>query len=119
MTELAAIRKSLGAEGDKLQSVFVTIDPERDTPEILKAYVANFGPGFIALRGTPEQTAAAAKEFKVFYAKVPGRNGGSYTMDHSAASFVFDPAGRVRLYVPYGGDAKKFAADLKQLVTAG
>ena len=116
MTELAAIRKSLGAEGDKLQSVFVTIDPERDTPEILKAYVANFGPGFTALRGTPEQTAAAAKEFKVFFAKVPGRNGGNYTMDHSAASFVFDPAGRVRLYVPYGGDAKKFAADLKQLV---
>ena len=119
MTELAAIRKSLGAEGDKLQSVFVTIDPERDTPEILKAYVANFGPGFTALRGTPEQTAAAAKEFKVFFAKVPGRNGGNYTMDHSAASFVFDPAGRVRLYVPYGGDAKKFAADLKQLVAAG
>jgi protein SCO1/2 len=119
MTELAAIRKSLGAEGDKLQSVFVTIDPERDTPEILKAYVANFGPGFTALRGTPEQTAAAAKEFKVFFAKVPGRNGGNYTMDHSAASFVFDRAGRVRLYVPYGGDAKKFAADLKQLVAAG
>ena len=119
MTELAAIRKSLGAEGDKLQSVFVTIDPERDTPEILKAYVANFGPGFTALRGTPEQTATAAKEFKVFFAKVPGRNGGNYTMDHSAASFVFDPAGRVRLYVPYGGDAKKFAADLKQLVAAG
>ena len=119
MTELAAIRKSLGAEGDKLQSVFVTIDPERDTPEILKAYVANFGPGFTALRGTPEQTAAAAKEFKVFFAKVPGRNGGNYTMDHSAASFVFDPSGRVRLYVPYGGDAKKFAADLKQLVAAG
>ena len=118
MTELAAIRKSLGAEGDKLQSVFVTIDPERDTPEILKAYVANFGPGFTALRGTPEQTAATAKEFKVFFAKVPGRNGGNYTMDHSAASFVFDPAGRVRLYVPYGGDAKKFAADLKQLVAS-
>jgi protein SCO1/2 len=119
MTDLAAIRKALGAEGEKLQSVFVTIDPERDTPEVLKAYVANFGPGVVALRGTPEQTAAAAKEFKVFYAKVPGRNGGAYTMDHSAASFVFDPAGRVRLYVPYGGDQKKFAADLKQLVAAG
>ncbi|MCE9659519.1 MAG: SCO family protein [Burkholderiales bacterium] len=119
MAELATIRTSLGAEGAKVESVFVTIDPERDTPEILKAYVGNFGPGFTALRGTPEQTAAAAKEFKVFYAKVPGRNGRSYTMDHSAASFVFDPAGRVRLYVPYGGDSKKFAADLKQLVAAG
>jgi protein SCO1/2 len=118
MAELAQIRKLLGADGDKLQTVFVTIDPERDTAEILKAYVANFGPGFTALRGTADQTAAAAKEFKVFYAKVPGRDG-SYTMDHSAASFVFDPAGRVRLYVPYGGDSKKFAADLQQLVKAG
>ena len=116
MAEMATIRKALGADGGKIESVFVTVDPERDTPEILKAYVGNFGPGFTALRGTPEQTAAAAKEFKVFYAKVPGRTGGSYTIDHSAASFVFDPAGRVRLYVPYGGDAKKFAADLKQLV---
>jgi len=117
MADLAAIRKSLGTDGAKLQSVFVTIDPERDTPEVLKAYVANFGPGFTALRGTPDQTAVAAKEFKVFYAKVPGRNGGSYTMDHSAASFVFDPAGRVRLYVPYGGDSKKFAADLKLIAS--
>ena len=117
MAELAAIRKSLGSEGGKVESVFVTIDPERDTPEILKAYVGNFGPGFTALRGSAEQTAAAAKEFKVFYAKVPGRTAGSYTMDHSAASFVFDPAGRVRLYVPYGGDSKKFAADLKLIAS--
>ncbi|MGZ5714112.1 MAG: SCO family protein [Caldimonas sp.] len=119
MAELAQIRKSLGAEGDRIQTVFVTIDPERDTPEVLKAYVGNFGPGFIALRGSPEQTAAAAKEFKVFYAKVPGRAEGSYTMDHSAASFVFDPAGHVRLFVPYGGDTNNFAADLKQLVAMG
>ena len=75
--------KSLGADGDKLQGVFVTVDPERDTPEILKAYVASFDPSFVALRGTPEQTAAAAKEFKVFYAKVPGKTAGSYTMDHT------------------------------------
>jgi protein SCO1/2 len=119
MAELAQIRKSLGGEGDRVETVFVTIDPERDTPEILKAYVGNFGPGFTALRGSLEQTAAAAKEFKVFYAKVPGRTPGSYTMDHSAASFVFDTAGRVRLYVPYGGDTKNFAADLQQLVKAG
>ena len=119
MAELAQIRKLLGADGDRLQTVFVTIDPDRDTPEILKAYVGNFGPGFTALRGSPEQTAAAAKEFKVFYAKVPGRTAGSYTMDHSAASFVFDASGRVRLYVPYGGDNKNFAADLQQLVKAG
>jgi protein SCO1/2 len=116
MAELAQIRKLLGADGDKLQTVFVTIDPERDSAEILKAYVANFGPGVIALRGNAEQTAAAAKEFKVFFAKVPGKSPGSYTMDHSAASFVFDPAGRVRLFVPYGSDAKVLATDIKQLV---
>lgn len=118
MAELAQVRQLLGADGDRLQTVFVTIDPERDTPEILKAYVANFGPGVTALRGSPEQTAAVAKEFKVFYAKVPGKTPGSYTMDHSAASFVFDPAGRVRLFVPYGGDPKVLAADLKQLLAA-
>jgi protein SCO1/2 len=119
MAELAQIRKLLGADGDRLQTVFVTIDPERDTPEILKSYVANFGPGVVALRGSAEQTAAAAKEFKVFYAKVGGKSPGSYTMDHSAASFVFDPAGRVRLFVPYGSDPKVLATDLKQLVSAG
>lgn len=118
LAEMSRIKQSLGAEGDKLQTVFVTIDPERDTPEILKAYVGNFGPDFIALRGTPEQTAAVAKEFKVFYAKVPGKTPGSYTMDHSAASFVFDKAGRVRLYVPYGSEDKAFAADLKRLADA-
>lgn len=115
MAELAQIRKLLGADGDKLQTVFVTIDPERDTPEILRAYVNNFGPGVVALRGNAEQTAAAAKEFKVFYAKVGGKSPGSYTMDHSAASFVFDPQGRVRLFVPYGGDPKVLAADIKTL----
>ena len=118
LAELAQIRTLLGADGGKLQTVFVTIDPERDTAAILKAYIANFGSGVVALRGDAEQTSAAAKEFKVFYAKVPGKSAGSYTMDHSAASFVFDPAGRVRLFVPYGGDPKILAADIKQLLAA-
>ena len=118
MAELAQIRTQLGADGDRLQTVFVTIDPERDTPEVLKAYLANFGPNVVGLRGDAEQTKAAAKEFKIFYAKVPGKTAGSYTMDHSAASFVFDPAGRVRLFVPYGADTKLLAGDLKQLLAA-
>jgi protein SCO1/2 len=118
MAELAQIRTQLGADGDRLQTVFVTIDPERDSPEVLKAYLANFGPNVVGLRGDAEQTKAAAKEFKVFYAKVPGKTPGSYTMDHSAASFVFDPAGRVRLFVPYGADTKLLTGDLKQLLTA-
>lgn len=119
MAELAGLRKSLGAQGDRLQTVFVTIDPERDTAELLKAYVSNFGPGVTALRGSAEQTVAAAKEFKVFFQKVPGKTPGSYTMDHSAASFVFDTGGKARLYVQYGGDPKGFAADIRQLVAAG
>jgi protein SCO1/2 len=119
LAELAQIKKSLGTVGDRIEVVFVTVDPERDTPEVLKAYVANFGPGFVGLRGSPEQTAAVAREFKVFFAKVPGKTPGSYSMDHSAASFVFDTNGQVRLYVPYGGDSKAFAADLRQLAAAG
>jgi protein SCO1/2 len=116
LSELAQIKKSLGAEGDRVQVLFVTVDPERDTPDVLKAYVANFGTDFVALRGSLEQTAAVAREFKVFYAKVPGKTPGSYSMDHSAASYVFDRSGQVRLYVAYGGDPKAFAADLRQLV---
>ena len=119
LAEMATLRKMLGADGDRLETVFVTLDPKRDTPELLKAYVGNFGPGMTALRGNAEQTAAAAREFKVFYEEVPGKQGGSYTLDHSAASFVFDASGRVRLYVPYGGEPKDFAADLRQLIAAG
>ena len=118
LAELAQVKKSLGAAGDKVQVVFVTVDPERDSPAILKAYVANFGPDFVALRGSLEQTAAVAQEFKVFYAKVAGKTPGSYSMDHSAASFVFDTSGQARLYVPYGGDPKALAADLHQLAAS-
>ena len=119
MAELAEVKKTLGAEGARVQGVFVTIDPERDTPEVLKGYLANFDPSFIALRGTPEQTAAAAKEFKVFYAKVPGKTPGSYTMDHTAASYVLDPTGRMRLFVRYGSGAPALAADVKALLKTG
>jgi protein SCO1/2 len=118
MAELAEVKKSLGPDGDRLRGVFVTIDPERDTPEVLKGYMANFDPSFIALRGNPEQTAAAAKEFKVFYAKVPGKTPGSYTMDHTAASYVLDRNAKLRLFVRYGSGAPALAADLKALLTA-
>jgi protein SCO1/2 len=81
--------------------------------------MANFDPGFVALRGTPEQTSAAAKEFKVFYAKVPGKTEGIYTVDHTAGSYIFDQAGRLRLFVRYGTGADALAADLKTLIAAG
>lgn len=118
MAELAQVKQSLGADGDRVQGIFVSVDPARDTPEILQAYMAGFDPGFVALRGTPEQTAAVAKDFKVFFAKVPGKTEGSYTVDHTAGSYIFDPAGRLRLFVRYGGGAEALASDLKALLRA-
>jgi len=116
MVELAQVKKSLGKDGDKLQGVFVSIDPERDTPAILKPYMASFDPSFVALRGTPDQTTAAAKEFKVFYAKVPGQQEGSYTMDHTAGSYVLDANGKVRLFERYGIGVEALSADIKALM---
>ena len=116
LAEVAEVKQKLGADGDKVQSVFVTVDPERDTPAVVGAYVAAFGRDFVALRGSLEQTQAAAKEFKVFFAKVPGKTAGSYTMDHTAGSFVFDPQGRVRLFVRNGGGAEAMGHDVKLLL---
>ena len=116
LAEIAEVKKLLGADGDKVQAVFVSVDPERDTPEALTAYMANFGRDFVALRGTLEQTQAAAKEFKVFFAKSPGKTEGSYTMDHTAGTFVFDAQGRVRLFVRNGGGAEALASDVKLLL---
>jgi len=119
MAELAQVKKLLGKDGERLQGVFVTIAPERDTPQVLKPYMESFDPSFVALRGTPEQTAATAKEFKVFYAKSPGKTPDSYSMDHTAGSYVFDTQGRVRLFESYGRGAEALAADLKVLLAAG
>ena len=116
MAELAAVRQSLGAQGADVQGVFVTLDPERDTPEVLKAYVGNFSPDFVALRGDPAQTLAAAKGFKVYFAKVPGATPQSYTLDHTAGSYIFDRQGRVRLFTRYGTGADALAHDLKILL---
>ena len=116
MVELAQVKKALGKDGERVQGMFVSIDPERDTPEILKAYMASFDPSFVALRGSVEQAQAAAKEFKVFFAKVPGKTEGSYTMDHTAGSYVFDPSGKVRLFVRYGAGADALATDIRALL---
>jgi protein SCO1/2 len=114
--DLAAVKRELGKQGDRLQGVFVSVDPQRDTPEVLKAYVANFDPSFVALTGTPEQIEQAAKNFKVFFAKVPGRTEGSYTVDHTAGTYVLDAQGRVRLFVRYGSGADALRHDLKLLL---
>ena len=117
MAELAQVKKALGKDGERLQGVFVSVDPERDTPEILKKYMGSFDPSFVALRGTPEQTKAVAKEFKVFYAKVPGKTEGSYTMDHTAGAYILDGNGKVRLFERYGGGVEALTADLKALLS--
>lgn len=116
MAELAEIKKMLGADGERLQGLFVSLDPERDTPEVLKAYMANFDPSFLALRPEPDKLPQVAKDFKIFYKKVDGKTPGSYTLDHSAGSYVFDPQGRVRLYSRYGTGAPALAADVKLLL---
>lgn len=116
MVELAEIRKSLGKDGDKLQAIFITVDPERDTPELLKAYMANFDPTFVALRPTLVQLPELAKEFKIYYKKVAGKTPGSYSMDHSAGSYVYDGKGRIRLYSRYGSAQQGFVSDIKHLL---
>jgi protein SCO1/2 len=119
MSELAEAKKLMGKDGEKVQGLFVTVDPERDTPDVLKGYMANFDPGFLALRGTPEQLAAMAKEFKVYFKKAEGATPTSYTMDHSAASYVYDTRGRLRLYSRYGSGAQALASDLQLLLKQG
>ena len=116
LAELAEVKKLLGKDGDRLQALFVTVDPERDTPDLLKAYMANFDPSFLALRPTPEELPAVAKDFKIYYKKVPGASATSYTMDHSAGSYVFDTQGQLRLFTRYGSGAPVLAADIAQLL---
>lgn len=118
LAELVEVKRLLGPQGDKLQGIFVTVDPERDTPQLLQAYMANFDPSFVALRGTPEQLAAMAKDFKVYYKKVEGKTPTSYTMDHSAASFVYDTEGRLRLYTRPGTGPQALAQDIRLLLGA-
>lgn len=118
MAEMARVQEALGADGARVRTLFISVDPERDTPAILAEYMGNFGPRFVGLHGSPEQTAAVAKEFRVFYSKVPGKSPGSYTIDHSAGSYVFDTQGRVRLFVRHNIDVDALAADIRQLLAA-
>ena len=116
MADLAGIKKSLGADGDKLQGVFISVDPERDTPEILKAYMGNFDPTFLALRPNAEQLPIIAKDFKIYYKKVEGRTATSYSMDHSAGNYIYDTQGRLRLYNRYGSGAEGLLSDIRLLL---
>jgi protein SCO1/2 len=118
MTELVEVKRLLGKDGDRLQGLFISLDPARDTPEVLKAYMGNFDPTFLALTSTPEKLVGMAKDFKVYYKKVEGKTPTSYTMDHSAGSYVYDTQGKVRLYTRYGSGAPALAADVQLLLAA-
>ena len=116
MLEMVNIKQLLGPDGDKLQGLFVTVDPERDKPEMLKAYMENFDPTFLALYTTPEQTAVLAKDYRVYYKKVPGPTPTSYTMDHTAGSYVYDIEGHLRVFTRYGTKPELTAADIRLLL---
>ena len=116
MQELAEVKQQLGKDGDRLQGIFVTVDPERDQLAMLKSYMQNFDPSFLALRPTPEQLPALAKDYKIYYKKVDGKTPTSYTMDHSAGSYVYDPQGRLRVYHRYGSGTEALAADVRTLL---
>ncbi len=116
MQELADVKRQLGADGGRLQGLFITVDPERDQLAMLKEYMANFDPSFLALRPTPEQLPALTKDYKIYYKKVDGQTPTSYTMDHSAGSYVYDPQGRLRVYERYGSGAEALIKDVRTLL---
>jgi len=116
MAELSGILKTLGPDASRVQVVFITVDPSRDSAALLKNYVTNFRPDFLALRGTEAQTQALIKDFKLVVEKVPGKTPDSYTIDHTAGSYVFDPQGRIRLFAPQSLDPALLTADLKALL---
>ncbi len=116
LADVAAALKTLGGDADRVQVLFVTVDPERDTPEVLSKYVPAFDPRFLGLYGDAEATQRAAREFKIIYEKRPGSAPGAYTVDHSAQVYVFDPEGRIRLFVRQDRIAQDLAGDLRRLL---
>lgn len=116
MGELAQIKKDLGADGERVQVLFVSVDPERDTPEMLKEYMGSFDPTFLALHTNKEKLAEVAKAFKIYYKKVEGKTPTSYTIDHSAGNYVYDTKGQLRLFTRYGSDPKGLIHDIRLLL---
>jgi protein SCO1 len=119
MAALAEAMKKLGPDAERVQVVFITVDPERDTPDLLATYVPAFYPTFVGLRGDAAATERTAREFKIIYQKVPGNAPGRYTMDHSAGVFLFDPQGRLRVFEGNNASPDVFAHDLRELLKAG
>jgi protein SCO1/2 len=116
LSDLAQVKQKLGPAGNDLQVIFITVDPERDSQQVLAQYVPGFDPSFVGLYGSAQDIERTAKEFKVFYQKVAGKTPTSYTMDHTAGSYVFDREGRVRLFLKHAQGVDAIAADLKRLL---
>jgi len=120
LTKMLALKERLGADAEKLQVVFITVDPERDEPQALKTFLASFDPSFIGLRGSREETDKTAKDFRVYFKKVPGlkakENPMSYTIDHTTFSYLFDPSGSLRLVVPHDLPLDQLAKDVQSLL---
>lgn len=114
LARAALLMQKLGTDANHLQVIFVTIDPERDNPALLKAYTAQFNPTFLGLSGDLKQTKLVADEFRVYYSKVT--SGSSYTMDHSTLTYLFDPKGKVRLAMRHEHSADQFLSDIRQLI---
>ncbi|THF63995.1 SCO family protein [Pseudothauera nasutitermitis] len=116
LSNMAEVMRLLGPDADRVQALFVTVDPERDTQALLAEYMPVFDPRFVGLYGSLEQTAEVAKEFRVFYRKSGDTSGMNYTIDHSAGTYVFDTQGRMRLYLKHGETPENIAADIRQLL---
>jgi len=116
LADAAAALKKLGPDAARVQVLFVTVDPERDTPQVLAQYVPAFDPSFVGLYGDAQATQRAAKEFRIFYAKNSSSTAGAYTVDHSAQVFVFDPQGRLRLLARPERISQDLADDLRTLL---
>ena len=116
LATLKEVKERLGPDGKRLQVLFVTVDPERDTEQLLALYVPAFDPDFLGLYGDLEATAQAAKEFKVFYSKTPGKTPTSYTIDHSAGVFLYDTQGRIRLFGAHGYTVDAYVNDIRALL---
>lgn len=116
MTGMAEAMKLIGADAAKVQVLFVTVDPERDTQELLAQYVPVFNPSFLGLYADAQTIAQTAQAFRVFYKKQPGSTPTTYTVDHTAGSYVYDPQGRLRLYIKHGEKPEVIAKDLKLLI---
>lgn len=114
LSRAVEVKRLLGPDAGRFQVVFVTVDPERDTPVVLKAYMAAFDPGFIALYGSPQRIADTATSYRVMYRKVPTAS--SYSMDHTSSTFVYDPDGNLRLQLRHAMSARDFADDIRTLL---